>query len=61
MKKNQLIYALVMLGVALSTCATANALAFRQPATPEVDPSLAITALSLLGGTLAVLRVRHKK
>jgi hypothetical protein len=51
----------VMLGVALSTCATANALAFRQPATPEVDPSLAITALSLLGGTLAVLRVRHKK
>jgi LPXTG-motif cell wall-anchored protein len=28
---------------------------------PEVDPSLAISGLTLLAGTLAVLRVRRKK
>jgi hypothetical protein len=33
-----------------------------QPRTaPEVDPNLAIGGLSLLGGTIAVLRVRRSK
>lgn len=59
MTKSLLKYALVMLVLMLGTCATAHALMFRHD--PEVDPSLAIGAFTLLAGTLAVLRVRRKK
>ncbi|MGA3081353.1 MAG: hypothetical protein ABSD44_08225 [Terracidiphilus sp.] len=60
MKKNLLKYSLVVLGLALGTIGTAHGLAFGH-GSPEVDPSLAISALTLLGGTLAVLRVRRGK
>jgi LPXTG-motif cell wall-anchored protein len=59
MTKNLLKYSLVVLGLALSTCASAYGMAFKRY--PEVDPSLAISGLTLLAGTLAVLRVRRKK
>jgi protein-S-isoprenylcysteine O-methyltransferase Ste14 len=58
--KNLLRYALGLLGILLGTCATAHALMFRYT-TPEVDPSLAISALTLLAGSLAVLGVRRGK
>ncbi len=57
--KNLLKYALTVLGLALGTCSTAHALVFRH--VPEVDPSIAISALTLLAGSLVVLRVRRKK
>jgi LPXTG-motif cell wall-anchored protein len=60
MKKNLLMYTLVVLGLALGTCASAYGMAFGKN-TPEIDPSLAITGLTLLGGSLAVLRARRKK
>lgn len=59
MTKNLLKYALVVLALALSTSVAAHGLAFGR--NPEVDPSLAVSGLALLGGTLAVLRVRRKK
>ncbi len=59
MTKNHLKYSLVMLGLALTTCTTA--FAFSKPKVPEVDPSLAIGGLTLLAGTIAVLRIRRKK
>ncbi len=31
------------------------------PAAPEVDPGMALSALTLLGGTLAVARTRRKQ
>lgn len=62
MKKNLLKYALVALGLAFSTCSIAHALVFYpNPRTPEVDPSLAVGGLTLLAGTLAVMRVRRRK
>lgn len=57
--KSFLKYALGLLGILLGTCAPAHALMFR--VTPEVDPSLAISALTLLAGSLAVLGVRRGK
>lgn len=57
MTKNQLKYSLVVLAVVLSTCTVAYA----RPRAPEVDPSLAIGGLTLLAGTIAVLRIRRKK
>jgi LPXTG-motif cell wall-anchored protein len=60
MTKHLLKYAFVALGLALGTSATAHGLAFSLKA-PEVDPSLAIGGLTLLAGTIAVLRVRRKK
>jgi LPXTG-motif cell wall-anchored protein len=59
MTSNLLKYALVVLGIALSTAVAAHALAFGKH--PEVDPSLAVSGIALLAGTLAVLRVRRKK
>lgn len=59
MTKNLLKYALVVLGLALTTCTAAYGMAFNR--VPEVDPSLAIGGITMLAGTLAVLRVRHKK
>lgn len=58
--KKLLKYALMMLGFAFCSCTAAHALMFRQPA-PEVDPSMVISAFTLLAGSLAVLRVRRKK
>ena len=59
MKKNFLMYTLVVLGLVLSTCVSAHALANGKK--PEIDPNLAISGLTLLGGTLALLRFRRKK
>ena len=59
MTKNLLKYSLVMLGLALGTCSAAYG--FGRPSAPEVDPSLAIGGLTLLAGTIAVLRIRRKK
>ncbi len=53
-------YSLVLLGFALCSCTAAHGLAFR-PKYPEVDPSLAVSAFTLLAGSLAVLRIRRKK
>jgi len=58
-KRNLLKYSVVMLALGLST--STSAFAFGKPIVPEVDPSLAIGGLTLLAGTIAVLRIRHKK
>jgi hypothetical protein len=57
--KSFLKYSFGLLGIMLGTCAPAHALMFRF--SPEVDPSLAISALTLLAGSLAVLGVRRGK
>jgi hypothetical protein len=59
MKKSLLKYSLVVLGLALGTATAAHGMVFGH--VPEVDPNLAVSALTLLGGTLAVLRVRRSK
>jgi hypothetical protein len=64
MKKNLLMNTLVVLGLVLGTCASAHGMVFggRIPAsTPEIDPSLAISGLTLLAGSLAVLRAKRSK
>jgi len=61
MKKNLLKYALAVLGLALCSCTVAHALVFFPHPKPEVDPSLAVGGLTLLAGTLAVLRTRRGK
>lgn len=57
--------ALAVLILVLYTCVSAHAMAFGghggTGAKPEIDPSLAISGLTMLAGTLAVLRVRRKK
>jgi hypothetical protein len=60
MTKSLLKSALLLLGFALGTCVTADALAFVFPKKPEIDPSLAVSAFTLLAGSLAVLRARSK-
>jgi hypothetical protein len=62
-KKNLLKFAFVVLGVLLCTSTVAHALMFAPwpKHTPEVDPSLAIGGITLLAGTLAVLRARRGK
>lgn len=57
--KSFLKYSFGLLGIMLGMCAPAHALMFRL--SPEVDPSLAISALTLLAGSLAVLGVRRGK
>jgi hypothetical protein len=57
--KSSMKYALGVLGILLGTCATAHGLDFFRK--PEVDPSLAISALTLLAGSLAVLNIRRSK
>lgn len=61
MTKNLLKYSLLVLGLALGTCVSAHGMVFTHPTKPEIDPSLAISGLTLLAGTLAVLRVRRSK
>jgi hypothetical protein len=60
MTKYLLKYALLSLGLAVGTCTSAYAFAFRHPA-PEVDPSIAVSGLVLIAGSIAVMRVRHKR
>lgn len=59
MTKNLFKYSLVVLGIALGTCTAAYGMMFKQA--PEIDPSLAVSALTLLAGSLAVLRIRRNK
>jgi hypothetical protein len=61
MNKNFLKYAFVVLGLALGACASAHGLVFGQPPKPEIDPGLAISAVTLLVGSLAVMRARRQK
>lgn len=49
------------LGIVFVICVPAHGLAFHGQPTPEIDPSLAISALTLLAGSLVVLRIRRKK
>ncbi|MGA3161172.1 MAG: hypothetical protein ABSC77_08130 [Terracidiphilus sp.] len=60
MTKNLFKYSLVALGIAFGTCAVAHGLAFSKRR-PEIDPSLAVSAVTLLAGSLAVLHVRRNK
>jgi hypothetical protein len=60
MTKNLLKNSLVVLGLAIGICASAHGMAFTKK-TPEVDPSMAIGAVTLLAGSLAVLRIRRGK
>jgi len=60
--RNLLKYSLAMLGLALGICPLAFGFALKNhTSVPEVDPSLAIGGLTLLAGTIAVLRIRRKK
>jgi hypothetical protein len=60
MMKNYLKFT-VVLGIVLSICVPAQGMAFKFTHTPEIDPSLAISAITLLAGSLAVLRARRNK
>jgi hypothetical protein len=60
MTKHRIIFPLVLLAMAFGTCTAAYA-GNHGGQTPEIDPSLAVSAIALLGGTLAVLRLRRKK
>jgi hypothetical protein len=51
----------VVFGILFGTCTSAHGLAFRGGSNPEIDPSLAISAITLLAGSLAILRIRRNK
>lgn len=53
-------YALLALFLVFCASAPSYGLMFRHPV-PEIDPSLTISALTLLAGALAVQRVRRHK
>jgi hypothetical protein len=53
-------YAFVALFLVLCASAPSYGLMFRH-VVPEIDPSVAISGLTLLAGALAVLRVRRHK
>jgi hypothetical protein len=64
MKKNLLMNTLVVLGFVLGTCVSAHGMVFHVnlgTGTPEIDPSLAISGLTLLAGSLAVMRAKRSK
>jgi hypothetical protein len=61
MTKSPLKYAFLLLGMALCISTAAHGLAFYPHPHPEIDPSLAVSALTLLAGSLAVMNVRRKK
>jgi len=51
-----------MLYLALGICSSAHGMIFRKPPhRPEIDPGIAISAITLLAGSLAVLRIRRNK
>jgi len=60
MKKNWLRIAVVLSGFAFGVTGVAHAAVLFFPG-PEVDPTLAIGALTLVAGTVAVLRARRGK
>jgi LPXTG-motif cell wall-anchored protein len=61
-KRDLLKYSVVILALGLSTCTAAFGFGKPSgPSVPEVDPSLAIGGLTLLAGSIAVLRIRRKK
>jgi hypothetical protein len=49
------------LGIVFGICVPARALAFHGQPTPEIDPGLAISAITLLAGSLVILRIRRNK
>lgn len=59
--KGLLKYSFVVLSLGVCACTTAYGMAFKIVHVPEVDPSLAIGSLTLLVGTIAVLRIQRKK
>ena len=59
MNRNWLKTALLLSGFVFLVTETAHAAVFYP--TPEVDPTLAIGALTLVAGTVAVLRARRSK
>jgi hypothetical protein len=61
--KSFLRYVLMALGLAFCTCTVAYGMAFgpHPHPSPEIDPGMAISALTLLAGSLAVLRIRRNK
>lgn len=60
MNKNWLRIAVILSGFAFGVTASAHAAVLFFPS-PEVDPTLAIGALTLVAGTVAVLRARRGK
>ncbi len=48
-------------GMVFGICFPSHGLVFHGQPTPEIDPSLAISAITLLAGSLAVLRIRRNK
>jgi hypothetical protein len=62
MTKNLLRSVLIVLSLVLGICGAAQALVFgHKVSTPEIDPGLAVSAFTLLAGSLVVLRPRRKK
>ena len=47
--------------VLFGVCSVAHGMVFHPWHKPEIDPNLAVSSLTLLAGTLAVLRVRRRK
>ena len=60
MKRNSLRIVVILSGFAFGVTGVAHAAALFYP-TPEVDQTLAIGALTLVAGTVAVLRARRGK
>ena len=58
--KNNIKSVVVMLAMALGMC-TASYASNHSGGAPEIDPSMAVSSLTLLAGAIAVLRVRRKK
>jgi hypothetical protein len=59
--KNSIKSASVMFVMALGICAVAYAGPISKGGAPEIDPSMAVSSLTLLAGAIAVFRVRRKK
>ena len=61
MRKNLMRDALLVIGFLLASGATANAMAlYHLWPVPEIDPSLAVGAVALLAGSIAVLRAQRR-
>ena len=61
MKISRLKCALAVMIVLFGVCSVAHGMVFHPWHKPEIDPNLAVSSLTLLAGTLAVLRVRRRK
>lgn len=60
MTKSVLKYSFVVLAMVLGICADAHGMVLIRKS-PEIDPSMATGAITLLAGAITVLRVRRKK